>query len=148
MKYLILFLFIVATTGIQVSIGVPQESALTRFLQFFCVKDDFVERYSDCINTSGVDEEDAKMLQHGNIVDKPQLKQFLFCINQQNNIQDRNGNFDTDLLRQKLKNPILSSDLVDTLINKCIIHQATPQESAYQFLKCSRSSIMINTDVS
>ncbi|XP_044265393.1 B1 protein-like [Tribolium madens] len=102
----------------------------------------FLSTYSTCLKSSKVDIERALQTASGIIDDEPKLKEFLFCINKQNGVQDEEGNFEKNAVRKRIEHPLLTDKIIEIIVNKCTKKQETGEETAYQFLKCSHSTIM------
>lgn len=78
----------------------------------------------------------------GVIDNEPKLKEFLFCINKQNGVQDEKGNFLKDLVRERITSPLIRDKTIEEIVEKCTEKQETGEETAYNFLKCSHDTIM------
>ena len=73
------------------------------------------------------------------------LKEFLFCVNKQNGLQDADGNFLKDALRRIMEDPSLPRKYVEDLVNKCpeaCKVNCTPQEKAFQYILCFRRTFL------
>nr|XP_008196028.1 PREDICTED: B1 protein [Tribolium castaneum] len=130
MKYLLFLTVITLTCGIFAFSLSNREQAI------------FLSTYSTCLETSKVDSERALRTASGIIDDEPKLKEFLFCINKQNGVQDDAGNFVKDAVRKRIEHPLLTDKTMEIIVNKCTRKRETGEETAYQFLKCSYFTIM------
>jgi hypothetical protein len=92
--------------------------------------------HKECSAQSGVDQELISKARKGDFTDDPKLKEHLFCFSKKAGFQNDAGDIQKDVLKTKLNAELKDEAATDKLIEKCAVKKATPQETAFDTIKC------------
>ncbi|KAH0819362.1 hypothetical protein MTP99_000182 [Tenebrio molitor] len=92
--------------------------------------------HKECSAQSGVDQELISKARKGDFADDPKLKEHLFCFSKKAGFQNDAGDIQKDVLKTKLNAELKDEAATDKLIEKCAVKKATPQETAFDTIKC------------
>ncbi|XP_066262801.1 B2 protein-like [Euwallacea similis] len=90
-----------------------------------------------CMQESGATEEMMRKAFQGEFPDASEFKKHLVCMGKKGGVIDSDGNYDRVVLKEKLLRLVRDEELVDELLEKCLVDQATPEETAFEMVKCS-----------
>ncbi|XP_049826328.1 B2 protein-like [Aethina tumida] len=99
-------------------------------------KQKLIGYHKECQAQSGVENltiEDAKA---GKYRDDPKAKEHLLCVSKKVGLQNEAGELQKDVITEKLSKLLGNAELAQSLVAKCAVAQATPQDTAYSVLKC------------
>ncbi|XP_975686.2 B1 protein [Tribolium castaneum] len=99
--------------------------------------EDELRRSAACLEQSKVSSESIKNLQIGNFDDDERLKEYLFCVSKNAGYQDPAGHLQHEMIRLRFKGGRYSDDTINEVLQQCGHQKDTPQETAFQFMKCA-----------
>lgn len=99
--------------------------------------EDDLRKTVTCLEESKVSSESLKNLESGNFDNDPRLKEYLLCVSKNAGFQDQRGYLQQDMIRRRLKGGHYSEDTINEILQQCLSHKETPQETAFQFMKCT-----------
>lgn len=68
--------------------------------------------------------------------DDPKMKAYLLCMNKNAGIQDASGYFNNNMIETTLRRGRFNEDTIKEVLEACPKLKQTPEETAYQFMKC------------
>ncbi|XP_044745333.1 uncharacterized protein LOC123307181 [Coccinella septempunctata] len=89
-----------------------------------------------CSESTGVDKEAITNARKGLFTDNEKYKDYLFCMSKKIGYQNEAGEIQKDVLREKALTALKDEKLVDNLIEKCAVAKDTPQNTAFETIKC------------
>ncbi|RZC37080.1 PBP GOBP domain containing protein [Asbolus verrucosus] len=92
--------------------------------------------HKDCSAESGVDQDLISKARKGEFVDDAKLKEHLFCFSKKAGFQNDAGDIQEDVIRTKLNAELKDLDATNKLITKCAVKKDTPQQTAFDTIKC------------
>ncbi|XP_056632620.1 B1 protein-like [Diorhabda sublineata] len=100
-----------------------------------------IENGKKCYKESGVDMDLILKIKDGVFTDDPKLKEHLFCVNKSFGIQQQNGDFNETIMRGIVEKSGADDKKADELIKKCLVKKDSPENSAFESMKCIHSVI-------
>nr|AIX97052.1 odorant-binding protein 6 [Dastarcus helophoroides] len=92
--------------------------------------------HKECSAVSGVNQEVIAKARKGEFVEDPKFKEHLFCFSKKVGFQNEAGDLQVEVLKAKVGAEHKDQAVVDQLIKKCAVKKQTPQETAYDTIKC------------
>ncbi|KAJ8970113.1 hypothetical protein NQ317_019659 [Molorchus minor] len=92
--------------------------------------------HKECITESGVDNELVSKARKGEFTEDPKLKDHLFCLAKKIGFMNDSGDIKKDVLKTKVGSVVGDDSLADKLIDQCAVKKSSPQETAYETVKC------------
>ncbi|KAJ8932132.1 hypothetical protein NQ314_014913 [Rhamnusium bicolor] len=99
-------------------------------------EDKVMSYHKECLEESKVDEALALQAKNGKYVDDAKLKKHLFCVNKKIGFQNEAGDLQIDFIKSKINAIIKDDGLTNEVVNKCNIKKDTPEDTAFETLKC------------
>ncbi|KAL3288141.1 hypothetical protein HHI36_002589 [Cryptolaemus montrouzieri] len=96
-----------------------------------------LKKYSkECAKITGVDKKLVINARRGVFSNDAKLKQQLLCSSKKIGFQNEAGELQLDVMKQKVQVQYKDPKVADVLIKKCAIQQNTPEETAFEIVKC------------
>nr|WJJ63286.1 odorant binding protein 28 [Pachyrhinus yasumatsui] len=89
-----------------------------------------------CIGETGVEVDLVEKARKGTFTDDPKLKAFTSCMAKKIGFQNAAGETQRDVVKQKLAAALNDPAAADKLIEKCLHDKSTPEDTAFENLKC------------
>nr|AXO78385.1 odorant binding protein 7 [Xylotrechus quadripes] len=99
-------------------------------------KQKLIAHHKECGAQSGVDNELVTKARKGEFIDDPKLKEHLFCVAKRIGFLNEAGVIQEQLLKSKLSAALGDEALAQKLVSECAIKKDTPQDTAYETVKC------------
>lgn len=72
----------------------------------------------------------------GIFVDDPKLKTQFFCISKKLGFQNEEGEIKLEPLKKRVNGILNDAEKTDEILEKCAVKKSTPDDTAYDALKC------------
>ncbi|KAJ8970112.1 hypothetical protein NQ317_019658 [Molorchus minor] len=95
-----------------------------------------IEFDKECRKETNLDDDVAQKAKNGEYVDDPKLKKQFFCFNKKAGFQNESGDFQVDFIKSKLNDITKDEQITNNLINKCLVKKSTPEDTAFEAIKC------------
>ncbi|KAJ8960262.1 hypothetical protein NQ318_003987 [Aromia moschata] len=92
--------------------------------------------HKECEAVTGVTEEVGHKAIAGEIPPDASIKQHALCFAKKMGCHNEAGDVQVDKIRENLKLVIPDDAVVEDLIAKCVVQQATPEDTAFETAKC------------
>ncbi|CAG9764449.1 unnamed protein product [Ceutorhynchus assimilis] len=89
-----------------------------------------------CVGETGVDTELIKQARNGKFVDDEKLKSFTFCMSKKHGFQNDAGEIQTEVVREKMTQVLGDADVVNKLIETCLVPKESNEATAFETFKC------------
>ncbi|KAF7286795.1 hypothetical protein GWI33_004200 [Rhynchophorus ferrugineus] len=96
----------------------------------------FLTFQGECMMESGTTEEMLLKAFMGEFTESSVFKDHLVCLGMKTGVIDDEGNYHKDILKEEILSFIGDETKVDDILDTCYIHYDTPQESAFNMMKC------------
>lgn len=90
----------------------------------------------ECREKTGVSEELILKARKGEFTDDPKLKEHLFCFSKKIGFQNEAGEVQQDVIKAKIGGDVAAEDLEKATQKCATIKSATPEQTAFDVLKC------------
>ncbi|KAG5879291.1 hypothetical protein JTB14_004574 [Gonioctena quinquepunctata] len=121
----VLVLLLVAVTSIPETLCMSKESQKL-----------MMDVHEACIVESGVAPDVIQKMMGGDFTDDPKLKDHFMCFAKKEGLMNDSGEVMMDAVKAKIHSYIEDDAKAEEVITKCVVMQATPKETAFQFSKC------------
>nr|AXO78395.1 odorant binding protein 17 [Xylotrechus quadripes] len=95
-----------------------------------------IEFGKQCLEETHADEALVRKAANGEYVDDPSLKKHLLCFTKKAGFQNEAGDIQIETVRMKLNAITKNEKMTDDLITKCAVKKDTPEDTAFETLKC------------
>ncbi|XP_030764858.1 B1 protein-like [Sitophilus oryzae] len=91
---------------------------------------------TECRQKSGAPMPMIMAAVQGKFDDDPALKTHFFCLGKKIGFMDKDGNFDREFIKEQMSQLVKDDDKIEEVLNKCLIQLDSPEETAFQSIKC------------
>ncbi|XP_023022169.2 uncharacterized protein [Leptinotarsa decemlineata] len=99
-------------------------------------KEKLFSYHQGCVSKSGVDRKIITQMKQGMRSEDPKFKEYLLCLSQKFGFQNEAGEFQREVMREKLTQYARNASTVDAVMEKCVVQKDSPVESAYHYSMC------------
>nr|AQY18982.1 odorant-binding protein [Galeruca daurica] len=100
-----------------------------------------IENAKKCQKESEVDMKLLLKIKEGVFTDDPKLKEHMLCVSKSFGIQQQNGEFNEAVMKVIFKKNGADDKKAEELSKKCLIKKDSPENSAFETMKCIHSII-------
>ncbi|KAJ8955677.1 hypothetical protein NQ318_008548 [Aromia moschata] len=126
---------VLASVGLVLGAGLTPEQ-----------KEKLSGHHKACLAETGVDSDLVTKARKGEFSEDPKLKEHIFCVAKKIGFVNDAGDFQKDVMKTKISAVLGDEALAEKYIAECAVSKGTPQETAFQAIKCyyekSRKSVV------
>ncbi|CAH1363856.1 unnamed protein product [Tenebrio molitor] len=91
---------------------------------------------SKCQNEPGVSQDIVNRARNDDWEDDPKLKQQILCVSKKLGLATESGEMVVDSWRSGLRKVSINDEEVERIVNECVVKKDTPEETAFNAVKC------------